>query len=505
FIRSALEPESGGMSDERLTSQARILDRIGASEEIVRLLQGAGERTERLTFYRARALSILLRDDLPVWRKAVQAFGSPRMITGLSRALSARLFYAEARDLLVTALAGSEPQDRSALWRALVEQHRLAGDLESQRSVLFDMTDGIDPPVVAEEQVRFLFESGAAEEARRLADGLSEAQRSPGIARLTARHAIVDQSPEAAMQLWAGISSQVDKRGDANALVVAQFAAGQVREAIANAQSFADRFPGDSRFPLKVGQGLERLGDFDQALHQYGRAVVRQPSNEEAVQGLARSLLYLGRDDALSRLLDRTDRGGVDSIWVHVMRALAVARKDGEADEIREMLEPGYRLAASYRRLWMEALESDPGAVWNHGELKSHPSPRAGDYNSAFVSIFDDIDLAERLLLVGNGPSLTTAERGAAIDAHDFVIRLNDFSLTGFEPHVGGKTHLWYSSANRMARPDWASLDRQQTPILLCQPEVGHYPPLPRDGLVVTCQSRRPPSCRPISMSFRRS
>lgn len=478
YIRSSLSGGTEETVDDLLTSQARILDRIGASAEVVRLLSGAGGRSERLEFYRARALSVLSRDELAIWREAAAAFSSPRILTGLSRALSDHLQYADARDLLAAALSDAPVRDRTAIWRALVEQFRLVGDLDSQRAVLFDQSEELDPLVVAEEQIRFLFETGAPEEARALAQSLPEDHSSDGIARLTARYAIVDQSPQEAVQLWAGISSQVDKRGDANALVVAQFAAGRLQDAIVKAQAYADRFPGDSRFPLKAAQGLERLGDFETALHHYGRAVVRQPSNDEAIQGLARSLLYLDRGEPLFRLLDRCDGNTIESTWVHVMRALWVARKGAEADEIRERLEPAYRLAATYRRLWLEGLKEDPAAVWNHGEIRSHPHPQAVTYNSAFTAIFDDIDLAERLLLVGNGPSLATAEKGAAIDSHDFVIRLNDFSTKGFESHVGTRTSLWYSSANRMARPDWDSLNEQQTRILLCQAEMGHYPDL---------------------------
>lgn len=47
------------------------------------------------------------------------------------------------------------------------------------------------------------------------------------------------------------------------------------------------------------------------------------------------------------------------------------------------------------------------------------------------------------VVLVGNGPALLAAEMGEAIDAHDVVVRFNDYRVAGYEDHVGTRTDLW--------------------------------------------------------------
>ncbi len=47
------------------------------------------------------------------------------------------------------------------------------------------------------------------------------------------------------------------------------------------------------------------------------------------------------------------------------------------------------------------------------------------------------------VVLVGNGPGVLRGELGAAIDAHDEVIRFNAFKTVGLEQHAGRRTTLW--------------------------------------------------------------
>lgn len=47
------------------------------------------------------------------------------------------------------------------------------------------------------------------------------------------------------------------------------------------------------------------------------------------------------------------------------------------------------------------------------------------------------------VVLVGNGPSLQGTRLGSIIDAHDEVVRFNNYRLTGFESDIGTKTTLW--------------------------------------------------------------
>jgi len=48
-----------------------------------------------------------------------------------------------------------------------------------------------------------------------------------------------------------------------------------------------------------------------------------------------------------------------------------------------------------------------------------------------------------KILLVGNGPSVTEYEYGTSIDSYDIVVRFNWFHIDGFEKYVGTKTDIW--------------------------------------------------------------
>lgn len=47
------------------------------------------------------------------------------------------------------------------------------------------------------------------------------------------------------------------------------------------------------------------------------------------------------------------------------------------------------------------------------------------------------------VVVVGNGPSATSAEMGERIDGFDEVVRFNDYRIEGFEKQVGTKTTVW--------------------------------------------------------------
>ena len=58
-------------------------------------------------------------------------------------------------------------------------------------------------------------------------------------------------------------------------------------------------------------------------------------------------------------------------------------------------------------------------------------------------------------VLVGNGPSVSGGGLGAQIDSYDEVVRMNTFSLKGFEADAGTRTTLWCSSSDKQ-QPDWS-------------------------------------------------
>jgi len=145
-------------------------------------------------------------------------------------------------------------------------------------------------------------------------------------------------------------------------------------------------------------------------------------------------------------------------------------------DTMRAALEPLY---ASFRTLRSEvetAMRSRPATVWTQDGLRQHPLRRAADCNARFLDVLALVERAASVVLVGNAPTVLGSKLGRAIDAHDCVIRLNDFRTTGFEADVGRRTSLWYTRAHRLARPDPGSLG---TAHILAQNDTpNQYPPV---------------------------
>ena len=58
-------------------------------------------------------------------------------------------------------------------------------------------------------------------------------------------------------------------------------------------------------------------------------------------------------------------------------------------------------------------------------------------------------DSSNSVIIVGNAPNVLDKKLGHLIDQYDVVVRLNNFSIQGFEEHVGTKTTVWFHSDNR--------------------------------------------------------
>jgi hypothetical protein len=64
---------------------------------------------------------------------------------------------------------------------------------------------------------------------------------------------------------------------------------------------------------------------------------------------------------------------------------------------------------------------------------------------------FDTIK-TEKVIIVGNSPSILTKELGSIIDSYDVVIRINRCITNGFEKHVGKKINVWATTKTRSKR-----------------------------------------------------
>ena len=58
-------------------------------------------------------------------------------------------------------------------------------------------------------------------------------------------------------------------------------------------------------------------------------------------------------------------------------------------------------------------------------------------------NLFKNVLDGKTIAVVGNGPSEIGKNRGAEIDAHDIVIRFNNYQTIGFEKDYGTKTDVW--------------------------------------------------------------
>lgn len=50
-----------------------------------------------------------------------------------------------------------------------------------------------------------------------------------------------------------------------------------------------------------------------------------------------------------------------------------------------------------------------------------------------------------KIILIGNGPSVLRHELGENIDKFDIVVRFNNFKIKGYEKNIGTKTNYWFT------------------------------------------------------------
>ena len=126
---------------------------------------------------------------------------------------------------------------------------------------------------------------------------------------------------------------------------------------------------------------------------------------------------------------------------------------------------------------YQDRLALNPSTVWLDGKYQRHPAASAPTHARRFAEDISNMRASPGVALVGNAPQLLGQSKGAAIDATGYVIRLNDFKTEGYEQDVGARTDLWYSSANRLARPNIGQASLQR--IWIYQPYGPHFPELP--------------------------
>jgi len=56
--------------------------------------------------------------------------------------------------------------------------------------------------------------------------------------------------------------------------------------------------------------------------------------------------------------------------------------------------------------------------------------------------------MPEKVIIIGNSPSVLSQKLGNVVDSHDIVIRINRCITKGYEENIGKKTNIWATTSN---------------------------------------------------------
>ncbi|KAJ4970897.1 hypothetical protein NE237_003996 [Protea cynaroides] len=110
----------------------------------------------------------------------------------------------------------------------------------------------------------------------------------------------------------------------------------------------------------------------------------------------------------------------------------------------RQMSNENYKILSEFRKPlldWSLNKRFEPDIMLNLTELVKRPVDR-------HYGLPDSNDRYGSCAVVGNSGILMKTEYGKLIDSQDFVIRLNNARINGFESHVGSKTNLSFVNSN---------------------------------------------------------
>lgn len=408
---------------------------------------------------------------LEQWRQAQARWPEPRFKAGVGRSLAAALRLEAAEDTL-WGLVDTYP-DRSGYWRDLSRAFQEVGDWESWGSCLAEARRDLPEDPWVAHAVRW----SESERGRTVTidDDPATVLDDVPSARMLAQRFVIEGRVAEAVDLRHAVLQRTRERRDHHHYVLTLFQAGRFNDAAAELERCIARFPGEAHLHVKRGQVRERRLEWAAALEAYAQAKALDPDNAEAAPGVARCLAYLGRYESLETWLRRFPADDIRFGWVHALRAFGAAMA-GRPSDAQAALDPLYELFQGLREEYEAAMRQQPATVWTPDGARVHPLERAGKCNARFLDILEGIARARNVVLVGNAPSILGAGLGDAIDAHDCVIRLNDFRTGGFEADVGTRTSVWYTRAHRLARPDPAGLSGAD--IVAQVDTLNQYPPM---------------------------
>lgn len=456
-----------------LASAERLLA-LGYRHEPAKLLEPHVDASEKAALLRASALwraAPALRES-SYWRAAVERHDTSRLRRGLAAALADELDYDSAialLDAVVPGDAGPLAYRDLALTLERIGAHDTWDDLVSMLEERFP-----NDPWVIGERLKYLLETGQMARAA----ALDQPAPPPAdiddihLGRAVARQSVVEGRSAEACELWARVAARSNLPNDHYQHILAQCQNGAFAEATDHLAYLTRRLPGDYRLHLKLAQLHERDSRFDAALDSFFAALRVEPENLDSLAGIARCLTYLGRTRDCDAWLDAFEPVSIWHSWALCARAFNAVRAQ-RPDDARQALERLRGLATDFRAAREREAIEDPGAVWCNGRALRDPRPETAENARRFAEHLRWLEAGD-VILIGNSPKLLGTGRGAEIDSHDRVIRLNDFRLDGFEADIGRRTDLWFSSANRLARPNLGkAIDAH---IWISQPHPQHLP-----------------------------
>lgn len=453
---------------ERLLAQ-------GFRNEAAQLTEPHIAASEKAAFINASALWRIAPDRRTAapWVAGAMVHQSPRLMRGLAAALAEELAYDEAIGLIESVIPAAN--DDPLAWRDLALLYERIGDHRAWSKLITKLETRFPGDLfLAGEQLKHALETATPINPTAPPGIAGEIVPDVHLGRAAARHLVMEGRSKDATTLWSEISARTNSPNDHYQHVLAQCQDGDFAGAADHVRHLVKRLPGDYRLHLKLAQLQERSYDYAGALESFTAALRVEPENCDSLAGIARTLTYLERYQACDDWLDLFPGNDISRSWSLASRAFNAVR-NGRHDLAKQSLAALQRLASGFRAAREQEIVENPELVWISGHLRQQPRSSFARHARRFSGHLRWLEEG-RIILVGNSPNLLGTGKGPAIDAFDRVIRLNDFSTAGFEADVGGRTDLWYTSANRLARPNIAACD--DTRVWLSQPYAQHFPEL---------------------------
>jgi len=387
------------------------------------------------------------------WRNALPPVPPGALASPNAVRTALRLLLAELEQDAAQALLDAMPAEYAAQRQALqLEFLRTTGQLAAWDALARSSGPLDTAPAELWRELR-LWQDEQAGTAPSAAPTATGGEPTPDSLRADIRSRMFQRRFDEAATLAARLTTAAENPADWYTHVLALCQAERFPAALAVALQARAHFPADPRFIGKLAQIAEAMDDFELALHSWQLLGSRDPASPQAHAGTARALLALHRPDALRTLLGGLEADCPDRLWVHNLRALWHAR-EGQPQAARTAYMAGEQLAHRFLQSVREHAGADPRQAYVHGRWLPHPQAEHARSLRLFQQNFAArlADTRRPTIIVGNSPQLLGGQLGAEIDRFGTVLRLNDFTIDGFEAQVGQRTDLWYSSGNRHAR-----------------------------------------------------